>query len=210
MVSYESTDKSVRIYPFVDIHDAFPPGQTDETDAAVIGYKKGVRRMFLMGSNAKRFCDKLAKRKPDAMARLAGSPAYPAIRGTVSLYRVMRGVLVMAEVYNLPHATGACAWEVYGFHIHEGTSCTGNASDAFADTNGHYNPQNCRHPQHAGDLPPLFGNNGYAWMAVLTDRFDIRDVMGRTVIVHQNPDDFTSQPSGNAGPKIACGVIEKR
>ena len=48
---------------------------------------------------------------------------------------------------------------------------------------------------------------GFAWMAVLTDRFRVPDILGRTVIVHSQPDDFTTQPSGNAGAKIACGVI---
>ena len=53
----------------------------------------------------------------------------------------------------------------------------------------------------------MFGNDGYAWGAVVTDRFKIDQVIGRTVIIHAGPDDFTSQPSGNAGAKIACGVI---
>ncbi len=165
--------------------------------------------MFFINSSAKRFGEKLAKQRPNATAKILGSADYPAIRGTVSFYQTMRGVLVEAQVHNLPHAQGKCAAQVYGFHIHAGKSCTGNESDAFADTDGHYNPQSCRHPRHAGDLPPLFGNSGYAYAAVLTDRFDVRDVIGLTMVVHQNPDDFTSQPAGNAGAKIACGVIEK-
>ncbi|NLF57432.1 MAG: superoxide dismutase family protein, partial [Candidatus Hydrogenedens sp.] len=102
-----------------------------------------------------------------------------------------------------------CAGEVFGFHIHEGNACTGNASDPFAATGGHFNPQSCPHPQHAGDLPPLFGNNGYAWSSVLTDRFTVDAIAGRTVVIHRRPDDFTTQPSGNSGEKIACGVIKK-
>lgn len=79
--------------------------------------------------------------------------------------------------------------------------------DPFADAMPHYDPNGCEHPHHAGDLPPLFENNGFALSLVLTDRFSVDEVIGRTVIVHADPDDFTTQPSGNSGEKIACGVI---
>ena len=72
----------------------------------------------------------------------------------------------------------------------------------------HYNPNNCLHPYHAGDLPPLLENQGYAYMRVLVDKFKISDIIGKTVIIHDSPDDFNTQPSGNSGKKIACGVIE--
>ena len=58
-------------------------------------------------------------------------------------------------------------------------------------------------------MPPLFSNDGYALQAFLTDRFTVRDIIGRTVILHDEVDDFTSQPAGNAGERIACGVIRK-
>ncbi len=73
----------------------------------------------------------------------------------------------------------------------------------------HYNPGGCEHPRHAGDLPPLFGNDGAAVSLFLTSRFSVEDVIGKTVIIHDSPDDFTTGPSGNAGEKIACGVIRK-
>lgn len=144
---------------------------------------------------------------PQAQANLHGSPQYPDISGSVSFYPVLHGTLVITEVSGLPFTPGACNARIFAQHIHEGGSCIGNAKDPFADTGGHYNPKGCKHPQHAGDLPPLFGNAGYAWGAVVTNRFEIDQVIGRTVIIHANPDDFTSQPSGNAGAKIACGVI---
>ena len=56
-------------------------------------------------------------------------------------------------------------------------------------------------------MPPLFGNQGHAFSAILTDRFSLSDVIGKTVIIHGNPDDFTTQPAGNAGEKLACGDI---
>lgn len=45
-------------------------------------------------------------------------------------------------------------------------------------------------------------------MTVLIDKFKIRDIIGKVIIIHSSPDDFTSQPSGNSGIKIACGIIE--
>lgn len=82
-------------------------------------------------------------------------------------------------------------------------------SDPFADAMSHYNPNGCGHPNHAGDLPLLFGNNGFALSLFLTNRFYIDEVIGRTVILHDHPDDFTTQPAGNSGTKIACGVIRR-
>jgi len=74
---------------------------------------------------------------------------------------------------------------------------------------GHYNPDNLPHPYHSGDMPPLFGNDGTAFSVFLTNRFKIDEIIGRTVVIHAQPDDFTSQPSGNSGEKIACGIIEE-
>ena len=51
-------------------------------------------------------------------------------------------------------------------------------------------------------------NNGFAYMKVLTDKFKIEDIIGKTVIIHDMPDAFKTQPSGNSGKKIACGIIE--
>ena len=62
---------------------------------------------------------------------------------------------------------------------------------------------------HDGWSWALFGSNGLALSLFLTNRFSIDEVIGRTVIIHDRPDDFTSQPSGNSGTKIACGVIQR-
>ena len=141
----------------------------------------------------------------DAIAEIRGSAAYPNISGMAKFYRTVYGVIVYTEVTGLPDSGGN---GIFGYHIHEGTSCRGNETDAFADALTHYNPANAEHPYHAGDLPPLFSNNGFALSVVLTDRFDLREVIGRTLIIHSKPDDFVSQPSGNAGEKIACGIIQ--
>lgn len=147
------------------------------------------------------------RRRADAVAFVNGSEKYPDIHGRVFFYQLRRGVIVRAEIIGLPKASGACDSPIFAFHIHSGESCTGNAGDAFADTGMHYNPADCMHPYHAGDLPPLFGADGRALSVCLTDRFTVPEIIGRTVIIHLHPDDFTTQPSGNAGSKIACGVI---
>ncbi len=150
----------------------------------------------------------LLMRPYNALAVINGSPAYPNIHGIVQFYRTRNGVLVAAEIQGLPHSSESCQTSIFGFHIHDGIHCEGDMHDPFSKAMSHYNPTNCIHPFHAGDLPPLFGNHGYAFMVVLTNRFLLSEVIGKTVIIHGNPDDFTTQPSGNAGEKIACGVIQ--
>lgn len=136
--------------------------------------------------------------RPEAVSHLSGING---LYGSVHFYQMSDGVMVVARIYKLPESeTG-----VYGFHIHGGDSCTG--AD-FADTGGHYNPQKTPHPHHAGDLPPLFFSKGRAFMAVLTDRFTIDEIIGKTVVIHSKPDDFKTQPAGAAGEKIACGEIK--
>lgn len=147
--------------------------------------------------------------RPQAFAKIRGSEAYPGISGTVFFYQTMNGVLVATEVFGLPSAPGLCTQRIFAFHIHSGASCTGNQDDPFADALTHYNPHGCPHPYHAGDLPPLFGDQGYAFSAFQTGRFSIREIIGKTVIIHDAVDDFTSQPAGNAGKKIACGQIQR-
>lgn len=145
-----------------------------------------------------------------AIASMAGDAAHPKLRGEVRFYQTPQGVVVAVRMVGLPTDGNRCGRGIFGFHIHEGGSCTGTEEDPFADAKGHYNPMECPHPYHAGDLPPLFGVNGEAFAAFLTDRFTVRQVLGRTVILHGSPDDFTTQPSGNAGARIACGVIRRR
>lgn len=144
-----------------------------------------------------------------AAAYIKGSAAYPGISGSVKFLQVRKGVMVTAEISGLPHSQESCKGGIFGFHIHEGASCSGNAEDAFADVKTHYNPDGCAHPYHAGDMPPLFENNGYAYMSFLTDRFNVSDIIGRTVVIHSGPDDFNTQPGGNSGKKIACGEIRQ-
>ncbi len=149
----------------------------------------------------------LFRKRPDAVAVVSGSESFPNIRGRVLFYGSTCGVTVVSEITGLPRG-GQCQKPVFAFHIHVGDECIGNDTDPFANADGHYNPNGCAHPYHAGDLPSLFGANGRAFSAVLTDRFTVREIIGKTVIIHSRPDDFTTQPAGNAGEKIACGVIK--
>ena len=135
--------------------------------------------------------------RPGAAACLTGGPEAPGLAGSVRFYPTGNGVLLVADVCGLPGPG------FFGFHIHEGCQCSG---EGFADTGGHFNPAGAEHPGHAGDLPPLLGCDGRAFLAVLTDRFRLCDVPGRTVVIHRHPDDLHSQPAGNSGSKLACGV----
>lgn len=141
-----------------------------------------------------------------AAAQIKGSEKYPNLNGKVTFTQMQMGVLVTAEIRGLPFGS-KCDRGIFGFHIHSGESCGGTAEDPFSEAKGHYDNADCPHPYHAGDLPPLFGNKGYAYMSVFTDRFTVREIIGKTVIIHSKPDDFTTQPSGNSGSRIACGRI---
>ena len=147
------------------------------------------------------------RRLPDGVAFINGAEGYSQINGTVRFYQTESGVLVVAGVLGLPLSDGRCGNDIFAFHIHGGAACTGNAADPLADAGMHYDVSDCPHPYHSGDMPPLFSAGGTAFLAFLTDRFAVRELIGKTVIIHDMPDDFTTQPSGNAGKKIACGEI---
>ena len=140
---------------------------------------------------------------PDAVAHITGGTDAPQLSGSVQFYQENSCVLIVARVSGLPivSKTG-----FFGFHIHQGRNCSG--AD-FSGTGSHFNPAEQAHPEHAGDLPPLLRYNGNAYLSVRTDRFSVKEIIGRTVVIHSDPDDFRTQPAGNAGSKIACGVICK-
>lgn len=143
-------------------------------------------------------------KRPDAVARIMGGEEAPQLSGCVRFYQENECVLIKAKISGLPKAneTG-----FFGFHIHQGRDCSGAG---FPGTEGHYNPLGQGHPEHTGDLPPLLWCRGDAYLSVKTDRFSVNEIIGRTVVIHSDPDDFHSQPAGNAGEKIACGVIQSR
>lgn len=141
---------------------------------------------------------------PDAVAWINGSQAAPSLSGVVKFYATpYEGILTEAEIFGLPNLTSQNSSDFYALHIHENGDCT----PPFDRTGGHYNPDNLPHPYHAGDFLPLLGNQGYAWMVFYDKRLRIPEILGKSVIVHSMPDDFTTQPAGNSGTKIGCGVI---
>lgn len=145
---------------------------------------------------------------PEHYAQIYGSKEFPEIGGMVMFYRFRKGTIVVADILGLPTGDGRCDGRIFGFHVHAGGSCTGNDQDPFANAGSHYNPYDCEHPEHAGDMPNLFENRGKAWSAFFTERFLPEEIVGKTVIIHDMPDDYRTQPSGDSGMKIACGVIK--
>lgn len=147
---------------------------------------------------------------PSATATLAPTSGSTAA-GTVQLTQMADGsVRVQVDLTGVPAG-------VHGFHIHEKGDCGDNGNAA----GGHYNPMSTPHaapdvePHHAGD----FGNvtadaNGNVHTTFTTRSVTVEEghmtAVGHAIILHANPDDLTTQPSGNAGARIACGVVTRR
>lgn len=148
-----------------------------------------------------------------AYAEISGSELAPNLRGYVVFTDVPNGTNVTVEVTGLPEYKRGQGDQPpigpHGFHIHENATCgTGDKPDPFEKAGGHWNPYNQLHGNHPGDFPVLFSNDGYSYMSFFTNRFTVEDVVGKTVMIHQNPDDYRSQPSGNAGKRLGCGEIK--
>ena len=129
------------------------------------------------------------------------------VSGTVSFRPVYGGVLVEANLAGLTPGE-------HGFHIHDVGDCI--AADA-SSAKGHYNPAGKGHGhhggtnRHAGDMPNLSANSaGEARLSAEVKDLTIAEIIGRSVVVHADPDDYASQPAGNSGKRVACGVIAAR
>lgn len=140
------------------------------------------------------------RRAPGAVAYITGDAEHPRLHGTVEFFEDADGVVVAVDVMGLPENGSG----FFGFHIHEGGDCGG---EGFANTKSHYSREGETHPMHSGDLPPILSAGGRGKSAVLTDRFTLDEIFGKTVVIHGSADDMHSQPSGNSGAKIGCGVI---
>lgn len=151
--------------------------------------------------------------KPNAIAYIIGGPLAPNICGTITFQNVMHGVVVNINVTGLPQYKPATKHQnpvgPHGFHLHENGSCKiGDPENPFQAAGGHWNPKNQPHGNHAGDFPVLFSNNGNSSMCFFTNKFTSLEIIGKTVIIHENPDDYRTQPSGDSGKRLACGVIK--
>ena len=147
---------------------------------------------------------------PSAIATLTPTTGNSAA-GTVLLTQLADGsVEVKVDLTGVPPG-------VHGFHIHEFGDCGDNGNAA----GGHFNPTAMAHgapdapPHHAGD----FGNVTAGGNSEVHTRFTTRSVTvapgsssaaGHAIILHANPDDLVTQPTGNAGGRIACGVVTLR
>lgn len=147
-----------------------------------------------------------------AVSYVSGGPLTPDIQGVIVFVDVPGGTEAFAEIYGLPLYKPADGENPpispFGFHIHENGTCeVGDAAEPFTAAGEHWNPTNQPHGNHAGDFPVLFSNDGYARMSFFTDKFKIPQIIGKTVIIHESPDDYRTQPSGASGKRLACGVI---
>lgn len=159
----------------------------------------------LLGCNKQRAQETLPR---EARAQLASAEGRD-VSGVVMFYQTDGGVRVEANIEGLepgPH----------GFHIHENGECVPpdftSAGDHFAPDGNPHGPPGPT--SHAGDLGNLVaGPGGLATMSQTSQDISLEpqskdSIIGRAVVVHADPDDLTSQPSGNAGARIACGVIQ--
>lgn len=148
-----------------------------------------------------------------AYAKIFGGPLAPQIRGMVYFYDVPQGTWVYTWVQGLPRyqpaADGRGPIGPHGYHIHvKGTCQIGNPQDPFQAAGPHWDWDNQPHGNHAGDFPVLFSNDGIAEMGFFTNRFKPWQIIDRSVLIHENPDDYRTQPAGAAGRRLACGVIQ--
>lgn len=126
-----------------------------------------------------------------------------AVSGTVTVTSQAGGVRLDVKAAGL--APG-----VHGFHVHEVGDCS--APDA-SSAKGHFNPGGKPHGGHAGDLPDLTADaNGVAQLSASVSGLELSEgpagILGRAFVIHADPDDHVSQPAGNSGKRIACGVIK--
>ena len=147
---------------------------------------------------------------PSATASLQPTKGNSA-SGTATFTQKGSRVLVSANI------TGLKPDQEHGFHIHDKGDCT--SGDGMS-AGGHFNPLGKQHAhpstpeRHAGDLPALkadaYGNARFAAeLDVIAVAEGPTGIVGRGLIVHAQPDDYKTQPTGNAGARLACGVIRK-
>ena len=119
---------------------------------------------------------------PDAVAEILGGVEASQLTGCIRVYQEDGCVLIVARISGLPRESET---GFFGFHIYQGVACSGTG---FSSTDGHYDPTGQAHPEHAGDLPPLLWCQGNAYLSVRTDRFPVKDIIGRTVVIHSEPE----------------------
>ena len=148
-----------------------------------------------------------------AYAQISGSDYAPNLKGKVIFRDIPGGTEVCIEVTGLPEYSPANGDQPqigpHGFHLHVAGSCEiGDPENPYQSAGAHYNPTGAPHGNHAGDFPVIFSNNGYSRMCFYTNKFSVFDILNKAVIIHQSPDDYRTEPAGNSGKRIGCGVIK--
>lgn len=150
---------------------------------------------------------------PAQQARAVLRDAQGAEIGTITISEEGSGIRLTGDLTALPVGE-------HGFHFHETGSCE---APGFDSAGGHFNPTTAshgtNHPEgpHAGDIPNITGADGSTnvdqtnSMVTLAEGQpnSLFDADGTALVVHADPDDYETQPSGNAGARIACGVVER-
>ena len=144
--------------------------------------------------------------KSYSSAIIKGDNEHSELMGRIEFFPWSKGTVVKVEIMGLPINKGDNNF--FAFHIHEKANCK-NAEEHFPNTGEHYTKESLIHPNHTGDLPMIYSNDGYCFMLYYTSRFTPQDVVGRSVVIHSEIDDMITQPSGNSGTKIACGEVVK-
>ena len=166
-----------------------------------------MKRLILVSVGALAVCLTLPAYAQSAVARLEPTKGN-ATAGTVTFTQKGDKVAVEAKVSGLTPGG-------HGFHIHEKGDCS--SGDGMS-AGGHFNPTGKPHgnpgspDHHAGDIPMLVADaSGNASLSMEVGPMSIgsgaTDIVGKAVIVHKDVDDFTTQPTGNSGARVACGVI---
>jgi superoxide dismutase, Cu-Zn family len=178
---------------------------SDRLDPAVVGRALGASALIAclaIASNAE------ASVGDEANAALVNAKGEQL--GTVELSQMENGTAVKANLENLPEG-------VHAFHIHERGEC----EPPFESAGGHYNPTMANHGfdsqagPHVGDLPNIYvPASGELTFEALNTGLEVSDTLldqdGAAVVIHEGADDYETDPAGNAGDRIACGVIKGR
>lgn len=138
---------------------------------------------------------------------LPTSPSLKDMNGKVTLTETPEGVKITTEI------TGLKPGSVHGYHVHQNGKCEG---PDFKSAGDHFNPSGKDHGgpaamnKHMGDLGNLVADKqGVAKSEVMVNGNNLLpQYVGKAVIIHAKPDDLSSQPSGDSGDRIACGVIK--
>jgi len=166
--------------------------------------------MFIFSSFTEAQTDSTKKRMPvrvvSAVAIISGNTP-EGITGTIRFVRLKKGVRVTGEIYGLTPGK-------HGFHIHENGACD---RPTFETAGPHFNPDAHKHgdmtmDSHAGDYGNIVADDyGVAKFSFIDKEASFKgkySIIGKSVLIHEKEDDLKTDPSGNSGARIGCGIIQ--